>query len=190
MRMTGTSAAVQKRGAETTTLVTAGVFLALGIIMPFLVGQIPEIGGMLLPMHIPVLICGYVCGWKYGLLVGFITPLLRSVMFGMPPMMPTAAAMAFELAVYGSVTGILYGKYQNQRMAVYISLIGAMIAGRLVWGLVSIPMYGIVGKSFSVQLFLAGAFLNAVPGIILQLVLIPVVIQALRRAGVIPKHVM
>ena len=92
-------------------MVLAAFFLALGIIMPFLTGQIPGIGNMLLPMHIPVLVCGYVCGWQWGLAVGFVVPLLRSAMFGMPPMMPTAAAMAFELAVYGAVTGILNSQH-------------------------------------------------------------------------------
>ena len=91
------------------TLTLAALFLALGLVLPFLTGQIPEIGGMLLPMHIPVLICGFVCGWKYGLVVGFITPLLRMMLFGMPPL-ATAVGMAFELATYGAVTGIVYHK--------------------------------------------------------------------------------
>lgn len=169
---------------STLNMVLGAFFLALGIVMPFLTGQIPGIGSKLLPMHIPVLICGFVCGWKYGLIVGFVVPLLRSVMFGMPPMMPTAIAMAFELAVYGAATGILYEKLPRNTVSVYISLIGAMIAGRLVWGIVSIPLYGVAGKAFSWQVFLGGAFLNAIPGIILQIVLIPVIIVALRKAEV------
>lgn len=169
---------------STKNMVLAAFFLALGIVMPFLTGQIPGIGNMLLPMHIPVLICGYVCGWQWGLAVGFVVPLLRSVLFGMPPMMPTAAAMAFELAAYGAVTGILYKALPDRAVSVYAGLVGAMIAGRVVWGLVSIPLYGMVGKAFSWQIFLGGALLNAVPGIILQLVLIPVVILSLKRAKV------
>ncbi|MGN0373488.1 MAG: ECF transporter S component [Enterocloster sp.] len=165
-------------------LVLAALFLALGIIMPFLTGQIPGIGSKLLPMHIPVLLCGYVCGWKYGLLVGFVVPLLRSMMFGMPPMLPTAVAMAFELAVYGACTGILYAYLPKNNASVYFSLIGAMIAGRIVWGLVSMPIYGIAGKAFSFQIFLTAGFLNAIPGIILQIVLIPAIIIALKRAKV------
>ena len=165
-------------------MVLAAFFLALGIIMPFLTGQIPGIGNMLLPMHIPVLVCGYVCGWQWGLAVGFVVPLLRSAMFGMPPMMPTAAAMAFELAVYGAVTGILNRVLPDKEAFVYVSLAGAMIAGRLVWGIVSIPLYGVAGKAFSWQIFMGGALLNAVPGIILQLVLIPVIILTLKRAKV------
>ena len=166
-------------------MATAAVFIALGIILPFFTGQIPEIGNKLLPMHLPVLICGFVCGWKYGALVGFVVPLLRSAMFGMPPMMPTAAAMAFELATYGAVTGLCYDNLPKKTASVYISLIVAMIAGRLVWGLVSIPLNGLAGNSFGWQMFVAGGFLNAIPGIILQIVLIPVMIVALQKAKII-----
>lgn len=169
---------------STKNMVLAAFFLALGIIMPFLTGQIPGIGSKLLPMHIPVLICGYVCGWQWGLAVGFVVPLLRSVMFGMPPLMPTAAAMAFELAAYGAATGILNNLLSDRKGSVYISLAGAMVAGRLIWGIVSIPIYGIAGKAFSWQIFMGGALLNAVPGIVLQLILIPVIIMSLKRAKV------
>jgi thiamine transporter ThiT len=171
-----------KTNSSVTKLTLSAVFLALGIVLPFLTGQIPTIGSMLLPMHIPVLICGFVCGWQWGLLVGFVLPLMRSALFSMPPMMPTAAAMAFELAVYGAVTGILYQKLPKTTASIYVSLAGAMIAGRIVWGIVSMILYGIAGKAFGWQIFLGGALLNAVPGIILQLVLIPVIILALRRA--------
>ena len=169
---------------STKNMVTAAVFLALGMVLPFFTGQIPTIGSMLLPMHIPVLICGYVCGWQWGLLVGLIVPILRSMTLGMPPMMPVAAAMAFELAAYGASTGLLYEKLEKNTISIYISLIGAMIFGRIVWGLVSMVLYGIMGNAFSVQIFLSGALLKAVPGIILQLVLIPVIIITLRKAKV------
>ena len=175
-------------GTKTTKkMVTAAFFLALGIVMPFLTGQIPGIGSRLLPMHIPVLLCGFVCGWQYGLLVGLVTPILRSAMFGMPLMMPAAVSMAFELAVYGAVTGVCYRKLPRKNASIYISLVTAMIAGRLVWGLVSIPLYGIAGggKAFSWQMFAAGGFINAIPGIILQIVLIPVIVMALQRAKVL-----
>lgn len=164
-------------------MVLAALFLALGLVMPFLTGQIPEIGSMLLPMHIPVLICGFVCGWKYGLVVGFIVPLLRSFLFTMPPMM-TAIGMAFELATYGAITGILYQKLPKSKARIYISLLAAMIVGRIVWGIVSIVIYGIGGNVFSWQMFIGGALLNAVPGIILQIVLIPILVMALERTGV------
>lgn len=171
-----------KSSVEKLTL--SAVFLALGIVLPFLTGQIPAVGNMLLPMHIPVLLCGFVCGWQWGLLTGFVLPIMRSALFSMPPMMPTAVAMAFEMAVYGAVTGLLYQKLSKNMTSIYISLVGAMIAGRLVWGAVSIVLYGIVGKAFGWQIFLGGALLNAVPGIILQLVLIPVIIFTLKRAKV------
>lgn len=175
---------VPSRNTSTEHMVLSALFLALGIVMPFLTGQIPGIGSMLLPMHIPVLICGYVCGWRYGLITGMIVPVLRSVLFGMPPMMPTAVCMAFELGTYGAVAGILYTKLPKTVMSIYISLFGAMIGGRLVWGIASVIFYGLSGNQFSVSIFLSGAFLNAVPGIILQIVLIPVIIMTLKQTKV------
>lgn len=166
-------------------LVLAALFMALGIVLPFFTGQIPQIGNMLLPMHIPVLLCGFICGWQYGLAVGFATPLLRSMIFGMPVMMPSAIGMAFELASYGFVTGFLYRKLPKKNYTVYVSLLGAMIIGRIVWGMVSVVLYGIQGNSFSVQIFLSGALLNAIPGIILQIILIPAIMIALNKAGVL-----
>lgn len=171
-------------------LVLAAFFMALGIILPFFTGQIPQIGKMLLPMHIPVILCGFICGWQYGLAVGFATPLLRSMMFGMPVIMPTGVGMAFELAAYGCMTGILYRRLPKNMISVYVSLLGAMLTGRIVWGVVSIVLYGIQGNAFSVQLFLSGALLNAVPGIILQIILIPAIMIALQKAGVLRRYEM
>ena len=166
------------------TMVLAALFLALGLIMPFLTMQIREIGSMLLPMHIPVLICGFVCGWKYGLLVGFVTPILRSFIFTMPLMFPNAVSMAFELATYGAIVGILYYALNNCKLRIYLSLLTAMLAGRIVWGVVMMVISGINQSSFSWQMFLGGALINAIPGIILQLVLIPLLIFALEKSGV------
>ncbi len=170
---------------QTKKLVLSALFIAIGIILPVFTGHIPQIGNMLCPMHIPILLCGFLCGWQYGLAVGFVTPLLRSVLFGMPPMMPTAVGMAFELAAYGVVTALLYRILPKKNLYLYVSLIGAMIAGRVVWGLISIVLYGVAGKSFSFQIFLANGFINAIPGIILQIVLIPAIMIALKKAGVL-----
>lgn len=168
----------------TKKLTLSALFLALGLVLPFFTGQIQEIGNKLLPMHIPVLLCGVVCGWKYGLLVGFITPLLRSLLFTMPAL-PNAIGMAFELATYGAFIGIIYYKLHKSQLKIYISLLSAMIAGRIVWGMVSIIIYGVQQSAFSWQMFIGGALLNAIPGIILQLVLIPILLLALEKSGVI-----
>ena len=109
--------------SSTKKVVLSGITIALGIYLPFLTGQIPSIGNMLLPMHIPILLCGFICGWKYGLITGFITPLLRSAMFTMPPMFPAAIAMAFELAAYGALTGLLYKVLPKGGKNVFLSLI-------------------------------------------------------------------
>ena len=166
---------------QTKKLILSAMFLALGLVLPFFTGQIREIGNKLLPMHIPVLLCGFVCGPQYGLLVGFITPLLRSLLFSMPPL-PRAIGMAFELATYGAVTGLLYRKLPKSKARIYISLLIAMVAGRLVWGIVSILIYGIEGSAFTWQMFAGGAFLNAIPGIVVQIILIPVLMLALEKA--------
>ena len=155
-------------------MILSAFFLALGLVMPFITGQIPEIGSMLLPMHIPVLNGG---------LVGFIVPLMRSVIWGMPPIM-AAIGMAFELAAYGMMTGLLYKILPKGKVMIYIELVVAMIIGRVVWGIVSIAIYGIQGNAFSWQIFIGGALLNALPGIILQIVLVPVLVMALQRLGV------
>ena len=157
--------------------------LALALVLPFLTGQIPQIGSALCPMHLPVLLCGFLCGWPWGLAVGFIAPPLRSVIFGMPPMIPTALAMAFELATYGALAGFLYRKFPKTIPGIYASLLIAMISGRLVWGVVRLILAGVQGNGFTFAMFLSGAITTAIPGIIAQLVLIPAVVLALRRAG-------
>ncbi len=157
---------------QTRKLTLSAMFLTIGMILPFFTGQIPQVGNMLLPMHIPVLLCGFLCGGKYGLVVGFILPVLRSGCFGMPPMMPTAIAMAFELAAYGTISGMLYEKTKNT----IASLICAMIGGRIVWGIVSFILYQMMGNVFTWQIFAAGAFLQAVPGIVVQIMLIPILV--------------
>lgn len=167
---------------STRKLTFSGLFLALGLLLPFLTAQIPNIGQMLLPMHIPVLICGFVCGWPYGLIVGFITPVLRSVLFGMPPMLPHAVAMAFELAAYGFVTGLLYKLLPKKNAFVFVTLIISMLSGRAVWGAASYILYTLSGSAFTWEIFMGGAVLNAIPGIVLQIILVPAIIIALKRA--------
>lgn len=176
-----------RKKTETAKLVLTGVFIALGIILPFLTGQIQGIGNKLLPMHIPVLLCGFVCGGYYGMAAGFIVPLLRSMLYGMPPMFPTALSMAFELCMYGLVTGLLYKRLPKKNWSVYAALLAAMVAGRIVGGIVNVILFGIQGSAYSMQMFMAGMFLNALPGIVLQLVLIPVIIMLLQKAKVIDK---
>lgn len=166
--------------------VTAMLF-AVGMVLPFFIGQIPAIGKMLLPMHIPVLLCGFIVGWQYGALIGFLLPIVRGLVFGMPPMYPNAVAMAFEMAAYGLVSGYLYShaRWQCTKM-LYISLVTAMLAGRIVWAFAEVILLGIGGNIFTWKMFAAGAFLNTIPGIIVQLTLIPLIMVALRRAKVVP----
>ena len=157
-------------------IVLAALFLALAFVLPMVTGHVPQVGNMLCPMHFPILLCGFVLGVPWGLAVGFVAPLLRSVLFGMPPMFPIAVSMAFELAAYGLVSGL---------PMMYSALVTAMVAGRLVWGAVRFVLAGLTGSSFPFSAFLSGALLTAVPGIIAQLILIPLILTALQKAKVI-----
>lgn len=163
------------------------MLLALGLVLPFLTGQIQHIGNMLLPMHIPVLLCGFICGWQYGISIGFILPLMRSALFGMPVMFPNAVSMAFELACYGFLAGFLFqrAKWQCIR-SLYRCLVLTMLGGRIVWGIAQAALFGFDRTAFTFQAFIAGAFLNSVPGIVLQLILIPAVMLALDKTHLVP----
>ena len=164
-------------------IVLAALFLALAFVLPMVTGHVPQVGNMLCPMHFPILLCGFVLGGPWGLAVGFVAPLLRSVLFGMPPMFPIAISMAFELATYGAVSGWLYRRVKHTLPMIYAVLLAAMAAGRLVWGAVRFVLAGLTGGSFPFSAFLSGALLTAVPGIVAQLVLIPLILTALRKAG-------
>ena len=166
-------------------LVSASLLLAISFVLPYLTGQIPEVGKALLPMHLPILIAGYLCSWRYGAIIGFIAPLLRSIFLGMPPLVPIALCMAFEMAAYGALAGLLYQKIPSKGLArIYISLIGAMIGGRIVWGLFSVPIYALFSSSsFTLALFWSAGFASALPGILLQLVVVPLVVYKLEKGG-------
>jgi len=161
----------------------SALFLGIALVLPFLTGQIPEIGAMLCPMHIPALLCGFVCGWGWGLAVGFIAPLLRSVLFGMPTLYPTAAAMAFELAAYGCLSGVLYRIIPRVTGRLYVILIVSMLGGRVVWGIAEYFMLIFTESPFTLELFISGAVIKAVPGIILQLIIIPPLVKLTEASG-------
>lgn len=168
---------------EIKNLVLAAMFLSIGLVLPLFTSQIKEIGDTLLPMHLPVMLCGLICGWKYGLSVGFILPFFRSLVFGMPPIYPNAVWMAIELATYGFVIGFLYYKLNCKNLPrVYISLIFAMLLGRVTWGISKAVLLGLGGKAFTISMFIAGGFIDAFPGIIIQLVLIPLIMAILNKS--------
>ena len=170
-------------------IVLSALFLSLCLVLPFFTGQIKEIGNMLLPMHIPVMLCGLICGWQYGLIVGAIAPIMRSLLFSMPVMYPSAISMAFELATYGFVIGYMFSKSKWTCMkSLYRSLIVSMISGRVVWGLVQAILLGLGENGFTLSMFIGSAFLKAIPGIILQLVLIPAIMLILGKTHLRHRH--
>ncbi|PKK93634.1 MAG: ECF transporter S component [Tenericutes bacterium HGW-Tenericutes-6] len=160
-------------------LALASLLLALGIVLPFLTGQIPEIGSRLLPMHLPVLLCGFICGWKYGLGVGFITPILRSLLFTMPPLYPVAIAMSFELATYGLLTGLLYHLLPKKPYTVFVALIISMLGGRIIYGILNLILLSLNNRGYTFQIYISSVYIDAIPGLILQLTLIPLIIRSI-----------
>lgn len=178
-----------KKQITSKNIALSSMLLALSFVLPFLTLQVPQIGSMLCPMHIPVILCGYICGAPWGLVVGFIAPLLRSFILGMPTLFPKAVAMAFELATYGFMAGFLYGTLPKKRVNIYLSLIISMVTGRLIWGVVQLSCVGFDISRFPLSAFWAGAVVNAVPGIIIQLVFIPLLVMVLEKNGLFKEKV-
>lgn len=136
-------------------------------------------------MHIPVLLCGFLSSGPLAAIVGLIAPVLRSFLFTMPPLYPTAVAMSFELATYGFVSGMLYSRLPKKTSNIYVSLLTAMLCGRIVWGIARTLMAFMSNSAFTWSLFMSGAFINAIPGIICHIALIPLIVIALQKAKLI-----
>lgn len=170
---------------QTLKLVYSAALLALCLVLPFLTLQMQQLGNALCLMHIPVLLCGFICGPIWGLAIGFIAPLLRFAVFGMPPILPIGLAMAFELATYGLLSGIVYRKLSNKKSNIYISLIAAMLGGRVVWGVVRYVIAALQDDVFPFSAWITGAFVTALPGILIHILIIPVIVMGLLKAKVI-----
>jgi len=173
-------------------LTASAACLALCILLPFLSGNNPQLGSILGLMHIPVLLCGFAAGPVFAAATGFIAPLLRFLLFQSPPFaplpylpVPPGIAMMFELAVYGLVSGLLYNKLPKKPLYLYVSLVTAMLSGRLVWGASMLIISPFYDNPFTWAAFTAGAFVVALPGIILHIVIVPVIVMALQKARII-----
>jgi thiamine transporter ThiT len=161
------------------SLTGSSLFIALGILLPMVFHAFGG-GNALLPMHIPVLLCGFIFGWQYGAICGFIVPLLSALLTGMPPVFPVATAMMFELCAYGLLAGLFYKKF---KWNVILALVAALLGGRVVSGLANALFMGIAGKTYGFSAFITGAFVTALPGIIIQIIAIPLIIVAIEKAG-------
>lgn len=169
---------VMRMNEKTKKLVWAALFLAIGILIPYIFHIIGLPGQVFLPMHIPVLLCGLILGGKYGLMVGILTPLINSAVLGMPPIYPIGVCMAFELAAYGIATGLLY---KNKKCNIFVSLIGAMLIGRVVSGIINYILLTVGGSGFVLGAFITGAFVKGVWGMAIQLILLPIIVKALEQ---------
>ncbi|MCU0105147.1 ECF transporter S component [Acholeplasma vituli] len=162
-------------------LVLSSLMIALGVVLPYLTASNPQLGSVFLLMHIPALFAGLILGPKYGFLVGVVTPLLRSLIAGMPPLFPQALVMSFEIAGYGFFAGLIKQLLPKKDLSVLIALVAAMILGRAVYGLAAWIFYPLAGLNFTLKIFLTAAFVTGLPGITIQLVLIPLLYFGLKR---------
>lgn len=173
-------------------LMVTAILLALGMVLPFLTGQIPEIGQAISPLHIPAFICGMTCGPVYGAVLGFVLPLLRSVTFSMPPLVPVAVPMAFELCAYGLLCGLLYPllrrvfKGKSQVLSMLVALVAAMVGGRLIGGAAKAIVMGLNGNSYTFHAFIASYFVETAIGALIHVLLVPAVVAALEKAKLSP----
>lgn len=168
-------------------LVTAAFCIALCVVLPMAFHGIPNAGSVMLPMHIPVLLCGLICGWPFGLVCGLLGPLLSSLLTGMPPA-AVLPSMMVECAVYGAVSGLMlkFVKTKNVYADLYISMIAAMLLGRVVGGASKALLFA--PGTMTVSAWAAGYFVTGLPGILVQLVLIPSLVFALMKARLIPER--
>ena len=165
-------------------IVYSAVCIALALVLPLFLGQVQVFMQGISPMHIPALLCGFLCGPVYGLAVGLISPILRSLIFSMPRMYPTAIAMAFELGTYGLVTGLLDKALRKMNFwpRTYIALICAMILGRIVGGAVQAILLGFKGEAYGFQMFVSAYFVGTSVGMVIHLIVIPLILLALDKA--------
>lgn len=177
---------MQKKSAVKKSIITA-VCIALCVVLPQAFHAIPNAGSIYLPMHIPVLLCGLICGWPYGLLCGLAGPALSALITGMPPA-AVLPGMMVECGVYGLTAGLLMQLVRTKRLYadLYISLVAAMLLGRVVSGAAKALIFS--AGSYSMASWVAGSFVTALPGIIIQLALLPSIVYALMRARLIPQR--
>ena len=165
-------------------IILTALMIALCVVLPIAFHSIPNGGSIFLPMHIPVLLCGLVCGWGYGGLCGLVGPLLSSLLTGMPPA-AILPGMMVECCVYGLVTGLMmrYVRTGKATIDLYLSLVTAMLLGRVLSGIAKALIFT---PGMSLAAWAAASFVTAIPGIVIQLVLIPLLVLALTKAKLLP----
>lgn len=161
------------------------ICITIALVLPLFTAQVRELGNALCLIHIPIILCGFICSWQYGLIAGLATPFIRFAIFGMPQLIPNGISMALEMGIYGCICGLCYKLFPKKIGYIYLSLIISMISGRIVWGIARYIFAGVQGTKFPIELFISSGFIVAIPGIIIQLVAIPIIVFALRKADLI-----
>lgn len=175
-----TQSVIGKYRTQIRNLTFSALFLAMALLLPFLTGQIPQIGSLLSPMHIPAFLCGYVCGPLWGAVVGIVAPLLRHVLFGMPPL-TVALPMCVELAVYAVIAGVLYRIFPKKPLWLYVSLAISMIGGRLIYSVIEMAMLGLSEEAFTPWLVILSTVTGTWAGIIVHFIIVPPLVMLIDK---------
>ncbi len=178
---------MEKRRKTTLRLTYSALCLAMAILLPFLTGNNMQLGNALSLMHVPVFLCGFLCGPIWGAAVGLVAPMLRHLIVGMPPFW-VAFAMMFELCAYGFLTGLFYKIFSKKIPFIFVSLVIAMLGGRVVGGIVKFILMGLGKTEFSLTAFFTSYFFVAWPGILVHIVLVPLLVIALQKAKLVPNE--
>lgn len=165
---------------KTRKIVVTSFFVCIGVILPTIFHSFNMMGNVFLPMHIPVLICALICKERWGTICGFLVPIISSILTGMPPIFPVAIVMGFELACYGFLLPKLLNKYN-----IYISLIIALSLVRVVSCIINFILLGVVPSYTALYTFIIGLFITALPGILIQIILIPIIYKFFIKRGLI-----
>lgn len=166
---------------ENEKMIQTAFFIALGIALPYIF-HFFALGPVFLPMHLPVFLCGALCGHRYGAVCGLILPYFSFLLNGMPPIYPVGISMSFELGAYGLLMGFLFaffGLKHGLLFSATSALLITMLAGRLVAGIANLFLLGLTGEVYTLGIFLTSMFLKAVPGMILQIILIPCILKVI-----------
>ncbi len=168
------------RKRTTTELITASMLLTIGVLLPFIFHSLGFAGPIFLPMHIPILIGGYILAPELAFALGLITPLFSSITTGMPVIFPIGIIMMFELSFYGLTLSILTRKYKKNT---FFLLSLSMIVGRIVAAFTAFVLTLIFTIKLNPVIYIKGAIITGLPGIIIQLLIIPIIIQAIKKSN-------
>lgn len=163
-------------------LILSALFLALCVIVPIIFHGFGA-GPVFLPMFLPILLTGFLIEFPYAMLVGLLGPFLSALLTGMPPLVPNALLMAMEGVAASGLASYLFFR---RRLNLWLCLIAAIAAERLIlflFGFIFAPIFHLPGEWFAFY-----KLIESMPGILLQLILTPIILNLLWHKNLLQKQ--